>query len=146
MKYWGFLVAKLVAASLLLAGLWTLVEPWLPRSEPFLNADLPPMGHDLAYTSAVWLFGLFAVGLLYLIALDQKYRCRSCLRRLRMPLARGSWNRMLLLGKPHTEYICPYGHGTLKVPEVHFTGKEPLAWAEHQDIWKELELIESGRR
>jgi hypothetical protein len=53
---------------------------------------------------------------------------------------------MLLSGRPHTEYICTYGHGTLKVPDVQFTGKEPIDWAEHQDIWKELELIDADRR
>lgn len=146
MKYWGFFAAKLVAASILLGGLWLLVEQLLPAPRPFMNTDLPRMGHDLGYTSVVWAFWLLATGLLYLVILDQKYRCRTCLRRLRMPVTRGSWNRMLLSGKPHTEYICTYGHGTLKVPEVQFTGKESPAWAEHQDIWKELELIESEHR
>jgi hypothetical protein len=45
---------------------------------------------------------------------------------------------MLLYGKPRLEYICTYGHGTLKVPELHITGTEPSAWEPHEDIWKEL--------
>lgn len=146
MKYWGFLVAKLAAVTAILSGLWSLVEQSLPRPKPMFNTDLDPMGHDLGYTAGVWLFSLIAVGLLYVVVWDQKYRCRTCLRRLRMPVTRGSWTRMLLSGRPHTEYICTYGHGTLKVPDVQFTGKEPHAWAEHQDIWKELELMDTERR
>jgi hypothetical protein len=53
---------------------------------------------------------------------------------------------MLQVGRPHTEYICPYGHGTLKVPELQITGKEPIDWAEHQDIWRELELLDTEKR
>ena len=45
---------------------------------------------------------------------DQRYRCRVCLRRLRMPVETGSWSRMLQFGRPRIEYICPYGHGTLR--------------------------------
>jgi hypothetical protein len=78
--------------------------------------------------------------------MDQKYRCRTCARKLMMPVMRGSWDSMLRLGRPHTEYICPYGHGTLKVPELQITGKEPIDWAEHQDMWKELEELHSGKR
>lgn len=141
MKYWGFFVAKLVAAVALLAALWLPVEALLPKRSNFWNTSLHPMGHDLFYTAVVYSFTLLGVGLLYLVILDQRYRCRTCLRRLRMPISRGSYTRMLLVGRPHQEYICPYGHGTLKVPELHITGKEPNAWAEHQDIWKELEEL-----
>ena len=145
MKYWGFFVAKLLVAAAVLSGLWKLVRAVLPASQTFMNANLQPMGHDLTYSLAAYSFWLFAAGVVYLIVLDQKYRCRTCLRRLRMPVTRGSWNRMFLVGKPHTEYICIYGHGTLKVPDLQFTGKEPLKWAEHQDIWKELELTEASK-
>jgi hypothetical protein len=146
LKYWGFFAAKLVVAATVLGGLWMLVEQLLPKPRPIWNTDLDPVGHDLGYTAGVWVFSLFATGVLYLVVRDQKYRCRTCLRRLRMPVTRGSWTHMLLSGRPHTEYICTYGHGTLKVPEVQFTGKEPFDWAEHQDIWKELELIDADRR
>jgi hypothetical protein len=146
LKYWGFFAAKLVAAATVLGGLWMLVEQLLPKPGPILNTDLDPVGHDLGYTVGVWVFSLLATGVLYMVVWDQKYRCRTCLRRLRMPVTRGSWTHMLLSGRPHTEYICTYGHGTLKVPDVQFTGKEPIDWAEHQDIWKELELIDADRR
>ena len=44
------------------------------------------------------------------------------------------------------EYICIYGHGTLKVPEVQITGSKS-DWEPHQDdIWKELESLEESKR
>lgn len=145
MKYWSFLVAKIAAVFLLLHVAWPTYEALLPEPEPFLTAELHPMGHDLAYTMGVFIYWLLAVGLLALVVRDQRYRCRKCLRRLRMPIARGIWGKTLL-DRPKVEYICPYGHGTLKVPELHLTGNEPLAWEQHQDMWTELELIEAGKR
>ena len=69
-------------------------------------------------------FLLFA-GALYLIVWDQRYRCRVCLRRLRMPIETGSWSRILLFGRPQIEYICPYGHGTLREDDLHISGCRP---------------------
>jgi hypothetical protein len=45
---------------------------------------------------------------------------------------------MLQLGRPHLEYICPYGHGTLKVAELQISGLEPAEWTENGDMWEEL--------
>ena len=91
------------------------------------------------YTLVTGLWFLAACGLLYLCIWDQRYRCRVCLRRLRMPVETGSWSRMLLLGRPHIEYICPYGHGTLKQEELQISGLENAEWTPHSDdIWEEL--------
>ena len=86
----------------------------------------------------MFLYNLRCNGVIFLIFLDQRYRCRTCGRRLCMPVTTGRYAQMLLFGPPKTEYICVYGHGTLKVPELHITGKEPSAWEPHEDIWKEL--------
>ena len=76
---------------------------------------------------------------LYLCIWDQRYRCRMCLRRLRMPVETGSWSRMLFLGRPRIEYICPYGHGTLKLAELQISGLENPEWnAACREIWDEL--------
>jgi hypothetical protein len=80
-----------------------------------------------------------------LIVQDQRYRCRTCLRKLRSPISAGSWPNSLLLGRPRREYICIYGHGTLKVPEEQITGSGTPDWQPHsEDILKELE--ESSQR
>jgi hypothetical protein len=93
----------------------------------------------------ILVFWLFGAGLLWLIVLDQRYRCRSCLRRLRMPVLRGSWTNVLL-GAPHTEYICPYGHGTMSVAELQITGRTGPDWQPHEDIWKELFSLEETKK
>ena len=148
MKYWGYLIAKLLVAALLLRTVWWVVIR-LCFSEPpvFLGLEQRPFAHDLGYTTAMMFFFLVSVGVLYLVVWDQRYRCRSCLRRLRMPVAAGSWPNMLLFGQPRMEYICIYGHGTLKVPEVQITGSSNPDWQpHHEDIWRELESLEESNR
>jgi hypothetical protein len=57
-----------------------------------------------------------------------------------MPVASGSWGNMVVLGRPRTELICPYGHGTLEIELLQITGKTAADWRPHDDnIWKELE-------
>jgi len=68
----------------------------------------------------------------------KSYRCRTCLRRLCMPIETGSWSYMLRLGRPQIEYICPYGHGKLNVEELQISGTVTPEWTEHGDIWSEL--------
>src|ERR1700729_2983342 len=102
MRYWSYLVAKLVVA-----GAAILV---LDRAISFLYVRPQRLAVDLSYTFAMLLLTLFGFGLLWLIVWDQRSRCRTCLRKLRMPVGTGSWSHMLLLGRPKTEYICIYGH------------------------------------
>ena len=94
----------------------------------------------------VFLFNLLAYGVLFLIVWDQRYRCRTCGRRLRMPVQTGRYAQMLLHGRPKLEYICTYGHGTLKVPELQFSGKEANDWQPNEDMWKELTSIEKSSK
>jgi hypothetical protein len=66
-----------------------------------------------------------------------------------MPVEIGSWHRPLLFGRPHIEYICPYGHGTLKEAELQISGAENPEWTPHSgDIWEDLYASskESGDR
>lgn len=137
-RYWGFLAIKLVLACAIAAVFlceinysWTPLHPY-----PEINWDL--FARKLWYTALVGLWFLFLAGMLYLSILDQRYRCRVCLRRLRMPIERGSWSRMLFLGRPEVEYICIYGHGKLNVPELQISGIENPEWKEQGDIWSEL--------
>jgi hypothetical protein len=133
MRYWGYLVAKLTVAGAILLVL---------RKAIALMFHPARLAVDLGFTFAMLLFTLFSAGVLWLIVLDQRYRCRSCLRRLCMPVATGSWTHILFIGTPRTEYICPYGHGTLKVAELQITGRENPDWQPHQDIWQELYSLE----
>lgn len=145
MKYWGLMAVKAAAVVLVVRTLWLLVKSLLPPPRPFLYIG-QPFGRDLVWTLAAGVCFLIGCGLLYLAWLDQRYRCRVCLRRLRMPVETGSWSSMLQFGRPRIEYICPYGHGTLEVPEVQIAGPEHPDWRAHGDIWEELSSVQEARR
>ena len=144
-RYWGFLLLKLAGAA---AGsgvaLWFLNLFWAPHTRLFHFA-MGEFSYDLTYTTLAYVWFLFSYGLVYLAFWDQRYRCRTCLRRLRMPIQTGSWTHVLL-GAPRTEYICTYGHGTLKVAELQITGRQQPDWEPHEDMWKELFSTEDTRR
>ncbi len=137
-RYWGFLLLKLGAAAVGAAGsLWFLNLFWRPYT-PLFQFNSYHFLFDLPYTTLVGVWFLFAYGLFYLAIWDQRYRCRTCLRRLRMPIETGSWGYMLQLGRPQIEYICPYGHGKLNVEEIQISGAVSPEWTEQGDIWQEL--------
>ncbi len=160
MKYWAYFTAKtLVVLALATTLLWGLRKSSVRRySTPVFTPRIgyhlvervyvPKFGYDLPFTSAVGGWFLFSCGLAYLAVLDQKYRCRVCLRRLRMPVQTGSWASMLLWGRPKTEYICPYGHGRLNVDDLQITGSETPEWTpQTEDPWQELcHLMKSDGR
>ncbi|MBI3473420.1 MAG: hypothetical protein HY013_18855 [Candidatus Solibacter usitatus] len=138
MRYWAYFAAKLAVAGAASGGLFALIR-WIWPPQPHLLTQYPAVfGRDLGYTLAVGLWFLISCGLLYLCVWDQRYRCRVCLRRLRMPIEIGSWSRMMLLGRPRIEYICTWGHGKLNVEEVQISGAENPAWTPQADIWEEL--------
>src|ERR1035438_8469469 len=130
MRYWAYLSAKLVVAVcfygllLLIGSLW----PARPHQDPL--APLAGGFTRLLFNLALMGWFLLAAGAMYVIAWDQRRRCRTCLRWLRMPVETGSWSRMLLLGRPRIEYICPYGHGTLKEDELQISGRANPEWIE----------------
>jgi len=139
MKYWGYFIAKFAAAAVPLLGLRLLIDGiWPPLTNAY-NYQLSRFAFDLPYTMAVLFWFLLCCGAVYLIVLDQRYRCRVCLRRLRMPVETGSWSRMLQFGRPRIEYICPYGHGTLREDEIQISGRQMPEWNPHSDdMWEEL--------
>lgn len=84
MRYWAYLVAKLGVAGVLLFVLRGLFVYWYPKPDTFMYSFVrpDPFMHDLTYTVTMLLFTLLAVGVVWLIVWDQRYRCRTCLRRL----------------------------------------------------------------
>lgn len=139
MRYWGLLAGKGLLAFLVLQGLWAWMEGALkPQPERWFGRLMDPLGTDVWWTLAVFAYWLLAAGLCAVALLDQKYRCRTCARRLRMPVETGSWANMTLLGRPSTEYICAYGHGKLRVANVEFDGRVPARWREYGEWWHEI--------
>ncbi|MGH9657097.1 MAG: hypothetical protein ACRD96_01055 [Bryobacteraceae bacterium] len=144
MRYWGFLIGKLSAAAAVSWVLFRAIVRWWP-DQMYFNYPLQKyvthparFGFDLYFTLALGGWFLLTCGLAYLCVWEQRYRCRVCLRRLRMPVETGSWSRMLQLGRPEIEYICPYGHGRLNVAEVQISGPENPEWTPGADMWEEL--------
>ena len=145
MKYWSYFAVKTVLAAFLLLTVRAAIRLSFPVQN-WRYGRQDPFAHELGYTSVMMLFFLFSTGLIYVVIWDQRYRCRTCLRLLRMPVSAGSWPNMFLKGQPRMEYICLYGHGTLKVPDVDLTGSKKPDWESHDDMWKELESIEAGKK
>lgn len=143
MKYWAYFFAKVVVAAVVLRQMASWLYVLFPEPDPFLRYKLPRFPYDLKWTAAVLVFFLFCVAVGYLILWDQRRRCRTCLRRLRMPVQHGHWGLATLLNPVHSESICPYGHGTLAEPDVKTTSTQTVQWREHSDnIWRELESYE----
>ncbi|MGH7488700.1 MAG: hypothetical protein ACRD5Z_23200 [Bryobacteraceae bacterium] len=149
MKYWLYLVAKLALAAAAMCTLQAGLVRFYPVPAPLREGYGPPPPlfiHDMLFTFltlGVWLAGAL---LFYAIVWDQRRRCRTCLRKLIMPVASGSWGNMVVFGRPRTEWICPYGHGTLSIEELQITGRQAPDWQPHDDdIWKELESYQQPR-
>jgi hypothetical protein len=150
MKYWLYLVAKLLIVVGATFGLQAALGHFYPlpapphgqlEKVPALFTDNGPF--TFFATLGVWVIG---VGLFFLAIWDQKRRCRTCLRRLIMPMAKGSWANMVIFGRPKTEWICPFGHGTLSIEELQITGRHAPDWHPHDDnIWKELESYQARK-
>ena len=139
MRYWAYFAGKLIAIAAVSYGLFAALARFWPPQQQFAYVYPPRFGHDLGYTLGVGIWFLLSCGMLYAAIWDQRYRCRICLRRLRMPIETGSWSRMLQFGRPEIEYICTYGHGRLNVAEVQISGSENPEWTpQSDDIWSEL--------
>ena len=139
MRYWAYLAAKLAAAAGVLYGTLAALNRYWPSGPVFFTYSPPPFGYDLPYTTAILLWFLLCCGAVYAAIRDQRYRCRVCLRRLRMPVQTGSWSRMLQFGRPQIEYICAFGHGTLKEAELQISGLEKTEWTPcSDDMWDDL--------
>lgn len=147
MRYWAILAAKLAGAAAILYVIWWGLTLWYRPPVHIVIWRQSAFLHDLNWTTAMFLYNLLAQGLLFWTVRDQRRRCRTCGRILRMPVSHGSYGQMLLFGRPRTEYICVYGHGTLTVPELHVSGREPSSWAPHtEDMWKELYALDRASK
>jgi hypothetical protein len=146
MKYWLYFIAKLLVAGGLMFGLQQIVLSLYPAPEQMPGMEQALFMHDAPFTFLVLALWHIDVAILVLIVLDQRRRCRTCLHKLIMPVSTGSWGRTLL-GRPRTERICPYGHGTLTIEELQITGRQLPDWQPHDgDIWKELESYYQARK
>lgn len=145
MKYWAYLLGKLGLVAFIVYILQIAVVLAFPPPPVTRFGRVPSLFlWDMPFTFCMLFVWLIGAGLLQLALHDQRRRCRTCLRRLIMPVNSGSWGNMLRFGRPRTEWICPYGHGTLRIDELQITGKNTPDWQPHDgDIWKELESYQN---
>lgn len=131
MKWWALVAAKIAFLVLLHMALIAWIVTYYPRDR---------MGTDLAFTFALLGINLFVYLIGYAAWFDQKYRCRSCLRRLRMPLETGNWSHATIFAPPKLEWICPYGHGTMRQEEIQLSGAQADQWQKNDaDFWRAFE-------
>jgi hypothetical protein len=128
--YLGFLLGKTALLLLLFSGFWITFNDSAIQE---LLIGLNGWGMPIAF----WLFLLTAWGVTFWSLRDQQNRCRRCCHPLRMPVHSGQWSS-LVLDRPHTEYICPFGHGTLYVPGTRLLDLDSVNWTTNRDMWHEL--------
>jgi hypothetical protein len=147
LRYWGYFVAKLAVASGFMWLLWLGLNWAMPEPDYFLRHRVGRFAQDLKWTLTILVYCLLGAGLLWLAVIDQRRRCKVCLRLLRMPVERGNWSQSVILSPPRMERICPYGHGSLAEPQAHTSTRQDAVWTGHDDdIWKELAEIERRER
>src|SRR5881227_3411654 len=130
MRYWGWFAAKLTVA---VAGTSALLKQ-ISRAFPPETDKLAPLNHGMSFLLcdlALLLCFLLFAGTLYLSIRDQRDQFRTFVRRLSMPIATGSSSRILLLGRPQIEYICPFVRGTLREDDLHISGSSIAKWTPH---------------
>lgn len=131
MKWWALLAAKLAV----LIGLHTGSVLWMTTLFPQAR-----LAKDLAFTFSLMGIDVLLLLLGYAFWIDQKFRCRSCLSRLRMPVAKGNWSRNLFSEPPELEWICPFGHGSMHLNHAQLISAKPDHWTENdKDFWRAFE-------
>jgi hypothetical protein len=128
-RQWAFFFAK---STLLLTGLAALSAEAAARNAMALHSY-----KFLVSLMADWLVVMGALVIFRWSILDQARRCPVCLRRLGMPVLRGSWSSPLL-EPASTELLCDQGHGALSVSEVSTTLGEIRRWVALEDSWRDL--------
>ena len=146
-RYWAYLAGKIAAWYGIMYGIqWGVAHSFaIPPPTKFGQHSL--FAYDMPFTFAILAVWFVGAGSLGVILWDHRRRCRTCMRRLIMPVSRGSWGHMVTFGRPRTELICPFGHGTLSVEDLQITGHQTPDWQPHDDnIWKELESYQQARK
>lgn len=141
-RYALFMALKLLAGAGLMAALVLLINALSPPP-PGLLHDWPRLGTSWPYTLAIGLWVLGGYGLLRLSIWDQRFRCRTCLRRLRLPLTEGIYSSVWLGGAPYTEYVCTWGHGKFYIPDIHLASGRKAMWVAYESLWENLVKAET---
>ena len=128
--WFGFLAAK---SSLLLSiaalSAWCLVH-WIAN---WTVGSTYPMVDEYS----LWLFLPLAIATLSWSVGDQQRRCRTCLRRLQLPVEIGRTGSVLL-NWAGTEMVCSEGHGVLYLPDSAANSLDQDRWNKLDESWESL--------
>jgi len=126
----GFFLAK----SILLLGFAALVS-W--RLVHWISGWLAGSAYPLVDEFSIWAFLPLAVAALSWSVRDQQKRCRTCLRRLELPVEIGRTGSVLL-NWAGTEMVCSQGHGVLYLPDSPANLLERDRWNSLDESWSSL--------
>ena len=135
-RFWGWLLAKMCVATAIVAAVYVVLRNTWFQAEVRNGWFEVKHGSFDGVLFGFWRLPMVWIGQLWLCWYDQRYRCRLCARRLRMPVDQGSYSA-LLLDKPAVEYVCPYGHGKLVI-EAWVSDEPAPKWTRYGNIWQEL--------
>ncbi len=134
-----FFAAKTVLA---LACVFTACLEWSRSSSAILFGNFDPASGPFL----LWLYIAGTMGVFFWTAIDQKARCRECLRLLVFPVRIGSPGSMLL-NWSGTEFCCSEGHGVLHVPHLAPSWSDgPDHWISLDNYWQTLFLDDQRKR
>ena len=127
-RYWTFLLFKAFAVIIILPLVW--VE---------LGTILRHQFHSVTGRVLTGLFTAIALVILMGRAMiwcvaDQRRRCRTCFRRMILPVSVGTWGS--LFEPSTTEMLCEQGHGALALSDADTDVRD--RWTRLDDSWKAL--------
>jgi hypothetical protein len=127
-RYWAFLALKAISVVTIGPLMWIEVGTMARH----LFTAMP--GRGLAGLASVILL-IVAMGraMIWCVA-DQRRRCRTCLRRMVLPVSVGSWASQF---EPSaTEMLCEQGHGALALSDAETNVQD--RWTRLDESWKAL--------
>lgn len=127
-RYWGFLALKAAAVAVLLPLVWIEIGTMLRH----LSKGMPGRG-VIGLVTTLLLIVAMARAMLWCVA-DQRRRCRTCLRRLVLPVSVGSWASQF--EPSSTEMLCEEGHGALALSDAETNVQD--RWTKLDETWKAL--------
>ena len=129
-RYWLFFFAK---CALGFAAVFLLVMEFSGVAS-LTNVAVRTVSSELL---AGWMWVAGTILFWWWAVIDQRKRCRTCQRRLVLPVRVGPTDRVLF-DHEGTELLCPAGHGTLYIEGATETFLHGEQWRRFDDSWKDL--------
>jgi hypothetical protein len=127
-RYWSFLACKALAVAVVVPLAWIEMGTGLRGLSP------PAGGRIVIGLISVIVFVIaMGRGMIWCVA-DQRRRCRTCMRRLVLPVSIGSYAS--LFEPSATEMLCEQGHGALSLSDTETDVQD--RWTRLDDSWKAL--------